>query len=195
MLATVLALALTSTPPPLVTTEGVALDESGRAPWSAPPIGVQLDVGVPDGIGASLVYTPGRYLRLSVGGLSNGVGAGVRAGAALIAFPTSIFRPLLGIDGGWTAGGQLAWLPQLLDDEATRTAISGLSIGFVNAQLGFELGSKHVAFTLRAGLSYVEARAPSQSYSSGGTSTVTVSGLGVTGFIPSARLGFIFCFG
>ncbi len=195
MLAAALALALTAAPPPLVTAEGVTLEEDGRAPWSAPPVGIQLDVGVPDGIGASLVYTPGRYLRLSVGGLSNGVGAGVRAGATLVAFPTSIFRPLLGVDGGFVSGGHLAWLPPLLDDEAARTAITGVSVGFVNAQLGFELGSKHVAFTLRAGLSYVELVAPKQSYSTGGVSTVTVSGLALTGFIPSARLGLLFCFG
>lgn len=87
MLVAALALALTSAPPPLVTTEGIVLDEDGRAPWAAPPVGVQLDVGVPDGIGASLVYTPGRSLRLLVGGLGNGVGAGGRAGVLLVAFP------------------------------------------------------------------------------------------------------------
>lgn len=195
MLVAALALALTATAPPLVTTEGVALEEDGRAPWVAPPVGVQLDVGAPDGIGVSLVYTPGRYLRLQVGGLSNGVGAGVRAGLLLVAFPTSFFRPLLGVDGGWVFGGQLAWLPALLEDEVARTAITGMSVGFANAHLGFELGSKHVALTLRAGLSWVELRAPSQRYSAGGTSTVTVDGLSVRGFIPSARLGLLFCFG
>jgi hypothetical protein len=194
MLVAALALTLT-TLPPLVTAEGVTLEENGAAPWSAPPIGIQLDVGVPDGIGASLVYTPGRYLRLLVGGLSNGVGAGVRAGAQLVAFPTSIFRPLLSVDAGWVFGGQLAWLPPLLDDEVARKAISGMTVGFANVQLGFELGSKHFAVTLRAGLSYVELRAPSQSYAAGGASTLTLNGLSVTGFVPSARLGLLFSFG
>jgi hypothetical protein len=102
---------------------------------------------------------------------------------------------VLGVDGGWVFGGHLAWLPSLLTDEAARTAISGMTVGFANAQVGFELGSKHVAVTLRAGLSYVELRAPSQSYSAGGASTVTVDGLSIRGFIPSARLGLLFCFG
>lgn len=181
--------------PPLVTAEGVALDEAGRKPWSAPFIGVQLDVGVPDGIGASLVVTPGRFFRVSVGGLSNGLGAGVRLGMTLVAFPTSIFRPILGVDGGYVFGGQAAWLPELIEDEAVRSAISFVNLGFVNAQLGFELGSKNVAFTLRAGLSYIDAGFAPQRFSTGGASTLTSSGVGIKGFIPSARLGFIFLFG
>ena len=195
MLTVALALALASSPPPLVTAEGVALEEDGRIPWSAPPVGVQLDVGVPDGIGVSLVITPGRYLRLSVGGLSNGVGAGVRAGVALVAFPTSLFRPLLGVDGGYVFSGPLAWLPQLITDQSVRAAVTGLTVGFVSAQAGFELGSKHVAFTLRAGFSYVDAGVPSRTFATGNATTVTAQGLVVTGVIPSARLGFLFSFG
>lgn len=195
MLTFALAVALASSPPPLVTAEGVTLDEDGRIPWSAPPVGVQLDVGVPDGIGVSLVITPGRYLRLAVGGLSNGVGTGGRAGLQLIAFPTSLFRPLLGIDGGYVFGGQLAWLPQLITDKSVRAMVTGLTVGFASAQAGFELGSKHLAFTLRAGFSYVEAGAPSQTYATGNATTVTARGLVITGVIPSARLGFLFSFG
>lgn len=195
MLSLVLALSLT-TSPPLVTAEGVTLDEEGRIPWSAPPVGLQLDVGVPDGLGASLVVTPGRFFRLSVGGLSNGVGAGVRLGVMLVAFPSSLFRPLLGVDAGYVFGGALAWLPQLLTDTAVRTAVTGATVGFANAQVGFELGSKHVAFTLRGGLSYVGvSMPPSQTFSTGGASTITAHGVAITGFIPSARLGFLFSFG
>lgn len=188
--AALAALALTAAPP-LVTAEGVTLEDDGRAPWSAPFVGVQIDLGLPDGIGASLVVTPGRFLRISVGGLSNGVGAGVRLGAELVAFPSSPFRPLLGVDGGYVFGGQGAWLPQLIDDAQVRNAITGLNVGFVDAQVGFELGSKNVAFTLRGGLAYVDVGMGSQTIST----TVTARGLAVTGFIPSARLGFVFSFG
>ena len=189
-----LAFALTAAPP-LVTAEGITLEEDGRAPWSAPPVGVQLDVGFPDGLGASLVVTPGRFFRLSVGGLSNGVGAGVRLGMMLVAFPTSLFRPFLAVDGGYVFGGQGVWLPQLITDAATRNAITGANIGFADAQVGFELGSKHVAFTLRGGLSYVDVGVANQTIRTGGASTVTAQGLAIRGFIPSARLGFLFSFG
>lgn len=192
--AALAALALTSAPP-LVTAEGVTLESDGRAPWSAPFVGVQLDVGAPDGLGASLVITPGRFLRLSVGGLSNGVGAGVRFGVMLVAFPSSVFRPLLGVDGGYVFGGEAAWLPQLIENAQLRAVVTGVNVGFGTAQVGFELGSKNFAFTLRAGLAYVDVGLGSQSLSTGGTSSVSASGLSIKGVIPSARLGFIFSFG
>jgi hypothetical protein len=194
LVAAFTSLALAATPP-LVTAEGIALEESGKAPWTAPFFGVQLDVGAPDGIGASLVATPGRYLRVHAGGLNNGVGSGVRLGVTLLAFPRSIFRPLLGLDAGYVFGGQAAWLPQLIEDAQVRAAISGFNVGFANAQVGFELGSKHVAFTLRAGLSYVDVSLAPQQLDTGLGSSVSLMGLGLRGFIPSARLGFLFMFG
>lgn len=194
LFAAVTAVALASSPP-LVTTEGVTLDETGKAPFEAPFFGVQIDAGAPDGIGASLVITPGRFLRLHVGGLTNGVGSGARVGVMLLAFPTFAFRPFLGVDGGYVAGGVGAWLPQMLTDASLRNAITGVSVAFANAQVGFELGSKNVALTLRAGLSYVDLGANNQSITTGVNSSVTVSGIAVHGFIPSARFGFIFNFG
>lgn len=194
MLAAALALVLTA-PPPLVTTEGVTLDAQGRAPGELPLLGVQVDVGLPDGIGASAIVTPGRFLRLHVGGLNNGLGSGARVGATLIAFPTWAFRPLLGIDAGYVFGGAGAWLPGLVPEGSIRTALSGVSVGFVNAQVGLELGSKNFAFTLRGGVSYVDVTMPSQSIATGVAASVTASGLTLHGFIPSARLGFIVCFG
>lgn len=194
MLNVALAVALAAAPP-LVTAEGVALEEDGRAPFTAPFIGVQVDVGAPDGIGASLVVTPGRFLRLSLGGLSNGVGAGMRVGATLVSFPTSSLRPLVGVDAGYVFGGEAAWLPQLIEDPAVRAAITGATVGFVNAQVGVEIGSKHFAFTLRGGISYVDIGARNQTLSTGGASTVTAQGITVKGFLPSARVGLLFCFG
>lgn len=181
--------------PPLVTAEGVALEESGRAPWTAPFIGVQLDVGAPDGIGASMVVTPGRFLRLTAGGLNNGVGTGVRLGVMLVAFPRFAFRPTLGLDAGYVFGGQGEWLPRLIQNEQLRGALTGVNVAFVNAQVGFELGSKHVAIFLRAGLSYVDLTLGAQRLDTSATSAVTVQGLTLNGFLPSARLGFIFMFG
>lgn len=190
--ATLAALALAATPP-LVTAEGITLDAEGRRPESMPFLGVQVDVGVPDGIGASLVGSPVRYLRLSLGGLSNGVGAGVRLGATLVAFPSSVFRPLLGVDGGYVFGGQAAWLPDLIPDATVRSLVTGANVAFGSAQVGFELGSKNFAFTLRGGLAYVDVGLPSQTFQAQGAS-FTAQGLSFRGIIPSARLGFLVCF-
>lgn len=195
MLFAAVTAAVLASAPPLVTTEGVTLDEAGKAPFSAPFFGVQIDAGAPDGIGASLVLTPGRFLRVQLGGLTNGVGSGVRLGVMLMAFPSFVFRPFIGLDGGYVFGGLGQWLPQLIQDTSLRSAVTGVSVGFGNAQVGFELGSKNFALTLRAGMSYVDVGLANQSISTGGTSSVSVSGLALRGFIPSARLGFIFCFG
>jgi hypothetical protein len=194
MLVELMSLAF-SLAPPLVTTEGVTLDEAGRAPVTLPFVGVQLDVGVPDGLGASLVVTPARFLRLHVGGLNNGVGSGARLGAWLVAFPSGPFRPLVGFDAGYVFGGQGAWLPQLVSDATARQVIDGLTVGFVNAHVGFELGSKNVAFTLRAGLSYIDVSGGSLAFATSARSQVNADGLTLTGLIPSARLGFLICFG
>lgn len=199
MLCALAAFAL-AVAPPLVTVEGEPLEFAVNRvapgpPPSFPVIGVQVDVGAPDGIGLSLVMTPGRFVRLSIGGLSNGVGAGVRLGAMLVAFPSSVFRPLLGVDGGYVIGGQAVWLPQLIQDGAVRNAISGLNVGFVNAQAGFELGSKNVALTLRVGVSYVDVAVGNQTFATGNGSTLTAQHIALKGFLPSARLGFLFSFG
>ncbi|HEY0881720.1 MAG TPA: hypothetical protein VGD87_09325 [Archangium sp.] len=194
LLAAVSSLFLAAAPP-LVTAEGVALEESGKTPWAAPFFGVQIDAGAPDGIGASLVATPGRYLRISAGGLNNGVGSGVRLGFQLLAFPQMAFRPLLSLDAGYVFGGYGAWLPQMIEDPMIRSAVTGLNVAFGNAQIGFEIGSKHFAVTLRAGLAYVDVSVAPQSLETGANTTVSLNGISLKGFLPSARLGFLFMFG
>lgn len=193
MLPVVLALTLSSAPP-LVTAEGVTLEPDGREPFRAPLIGLQLDAGFPDGLGASLVVTPIRFLRVHAGGLNNGAGSGVRFGAMLLAFPSWAFRPFLGADGGYVFAGVGAWLVPMLSDPTLKTALQTMNVGFVNAHVGFELGSKDVALTLRGGFSYVALDTGSQAIATGASSTVTISGAAVTGVVPSARIGFIFHF-
>ena len=66
-----------------------------------------------------------------------------------MAFPRSVFRPLIGVDAAYVFGGQGAWLPQLISNKAWRNSITGVNVGFLDAHVGFELGSKNVAFTLQ----------------------------------------------
>lgn len=168
--------------------------EAPRQSHALPFFGVQVDVGAPDGIGASLVATPVPFFRLHAGGLTNGIGAGVRLGLMVVPFPRSVFRPLVGVDGGYVFGGLGDWLPQLIENASLRSAVTGATVAFINGQVGFELGSEHVAFMLRVGLSYVDVSLASQTLSLGDTTTVSARGIALRGFIPSARLGFIFCF-
>ena len=180
--------------PPLVTAEGVTLEPDGRTPFQAPFVGVQLDVGLPDGLGASLVITPHRFVRVHAGGLNNGAGSGVRFGAMLLAFPAWVFRPYLAADAGYVFAGVGAWLTPMLSDPTLKSALEKMSVGFVNAHVGFELGSKDVAITLRGGFSYVAMDTGSQAIATGASSTVTTSGIALHGIVPSARIGFLFNF-
>lgn len=175
---------------------GLPPSVAAPTPASAPPaVSLQLDAGAPDGLGASLVVRTGRFIRLSGGGLTNGLGTGFRLGVLIIAVPTAAFRPLLGLDAGQVFGGQLAWLPPLLADERLRTALSGVSVGFVNAHAGFEVGSRHLALQLRAGVSYIDIDQAGLTLATGTTSSLSFGGVTVRGIVPSARLGLLVSFG
>jgi hypothetical protein len=163
---------------------------------AAPPrLGVQLDVGLPDGLGASLAYMPAASLRLHLGGVNNGLGSGFRGGAVLLAFPSLAWRPLLGVEGGSIVGGPGAWLPEFVPDPIVRAVLSGASVTFVNTQLGFELGSRHVALVVRAGMSWVRVTPRDQEFPLGDAGVLRLGGLSLSGFIPSARIGLLVCFG
>lgn len=175
-------------------TVNLAADEV-RPGASHPFFGVVLDVGFPDGAAAGIVVMPLSFLRLQLAGLTNGLGTGVRIGAALVAFPTWVVRPTLGVDGGYTFGGVGAWLLGYVSDETLKTALSKVSVGFVTAHAGLELGSKHFALTLQAGASWVDVNPGVLVVNLGSGASMKATGLSLHGFVPSARVGFIWCFG
>jgi hypothetical protein len=138
---------------------------------------------------------PVSFLRLEAGALSNGVGVGVRGGATLVAFPSGVVRPTLGVEGGYTWGGRGMWALEFIADANLKAALSNLDVAFVTARLGVELGSRNFAFTLQVGASYLDARLGVQTLDFGGGVTLQATGTRLHGFIPSARLGLLFCFG
>jgi hypothetical protein len=201
MFAPLLALLLSAPPvgvspqPPLLTAEGSSLGTDGKARTDLPFLAVSVDVGVPDGIGASLVVMPVSFLRIHLGGLTNGVGAGVRLGATLVAFPTWPVRPLLSVDAGYVFGGHAPWVLEYVADPTLRAALSQVSAGFLNAHAGLELGGRNVALVLRGGVSWIDLDLGAQSVALGGGVTVTANSSSVRGFIPSARIGLMISFG
>jgi hypothetical protein len=201
MLAALLALLLSasgaglSPQPPLLTAEGSSLGADGKTLTDLPFLAVSVDVGVPDGIGASLVVMPVSFLRIHLGGLTNGVGAGVRLGATLLAFPTWPVRPLLAVDAGYVFGGHAPWVLEYVSDPSLRAALSQVSAGFLNAHAGLELGGRNVALVLRGGVSWIDLDLGAQAVDLGGGVTVTANSSSVRGFIPSARIGLMISFG
>jgi hypothetical protein len=173
---------------PLVTAEG---DLAGHR--NHPFIGVQADVGLPDGAGAALQVMPLSWLRLHVGGLATLSGAGLRAGVTLVAFPTMSVRPLLGVDVGYSFTGSAKWLPFLGTLPVLDTALAQVSYAFGSAHLGFEIGSANVAFVIRGGLSYLDLSFAGPRLDLGGT-LLSASSMSVRGVIPSARVGLMVAF-
>jgi hypothetical protein len=181
--------------PPLVTAEGERLSDEGKRVTDMPFIAVTIDAGLPDGIGASLVVMPVSFLRIHLGGLTNGLGAGVRVGATVLAFPTWPVRPLLNVEGGYVFGGYAPWALDSVTDPTLKAVLDHANIGFASAHLGLELGSRNIAFVLRGGISWIDVDLGGQSIDLGGGVKVTSQSTTVRGFIPSARLGFMVSFG
>ncbi len=158
-----------------------------------PLLGVQADVGLPDGVGASMLVMPWSWLRLHVGGLATLSGAGLRAGVTLVAFPSMGVRPLLAVDVGYSFMGSAKWLPVVGTLPVLDTALAQVSYAFGSAHLGFEIGSANVAFVIRGGLSYVDLSFAGPRLDIEGAS-LTASSMSVRGIIPSARVGLLFAF-
>jgi hypothetical protein len=176
-------------PAPLVTSEGGV----AGAEESHPFIGVQGDVGLPDGAGASLLVMPVSWLRLHVGGLATLSGSGIRAGVTVVAFPKSGVRPMLGVDGGYAFSGNATWIPYLGTLPLLSRSLENVSYVWSSAQIGFELGSPHFSIVLRGGLSYVDLTFAGPRVELGGT-TLTASSMSLRGIVPSARVGLMIAF-
>ena len=90
------------------TVQAAELTTINRAPAAMPAsklpaFGVMADVGLPDGVGASLVYRPAKWLRVTGGGTYNMISSGLRAGASLLPFG---WGPSLTVEGGHYFDGQ-----------------------------------------------------------------------------------------
>lgn len=181
--------------PPLVATERTDWSEEERPAAKHPFFGVTVDAGFPDGVAAGLLVMPLSLLRIHLAVLTNGLGVGARLGATLVGFPTWVVRPTLGVDGGYTFGGVVPWLLGYVGDEMLKTALAKVSVGFVTARGGFELGSKNVALTVQGGVSWIDVNLGAQTADLGGGVSVKATGSSVRGFVPSVRLGLLFCFG
>jgi hypothetical protein len=133
--------------------------------------GLQLavDAGVPDGLGVGLALAPVPHVRVSVSGLTNIMGAGIRGGLSLVPFASWTLHPILSLDWGRYFTGDARMF--------VAEAPAKLTYDFVDATLGLELMFRVVV--LRAG---------------GGVARIWAPDVGVDGTLPAAKLALAFRF-
>lgn len=147
----------------------VALALAAGEGAAEPGLGVQADVGLPDGGGVAVVVRPVSRARLAVGVGHNGIARGMRAGLTLAPL-RSWFTPIVAADVGRYPEGDI---PMLEGERAGYRYAAG--------RLGFELGRERVTFFIHAGMSRVWGQFQDES---AGTVDLTITSV-------SARLGFI----
>ena len=167
----------------------------GEAPQSPQPkLGVLVDAGFPDGIGASVLVAPARGVRLQLGGLTNGLASGVRFGLTLYLLPSffEAVRPGVVLETGWAFDNRAAWAARLVPDAEAAAVLASTTARFASAQVGLEFGSRYFSLVLRGGVAWLEIAAENPAAVSALLASV---GLRRAGLVPTGKLGIMVCFG
>ena len=174
-----------------------------RAPAATAPalpaVGVMADVGLPDGAGASLVYRPMKWLRVTGGGTYNMISSGLRAGASLLPFG---WGPSLTVEGGHYFDGDANGLVRKFAGSSyqSNAVLERVGYDYANAHLGLDLGYRRVTFFIHGGMSFIRAsvhnvdqaiQSDAGSSSSSGTTVAIKQDPIIRAFTPSAKLGLI----
>jgi hypothetical protein len=157
------------------------------------------DVGLPDGAGASLVYRPLKWLRVTGGGTYNMISSGVRAGASLLPFG---WGPSLTLEGGHYFDGDANGLVRKFAGSSyqSNAVLERVGYDYANAHVGLDLGYRRVTFFIHAGMSFIRAsvhnvdqaiQSDSASSSSSSTTVAVKQDPIIRAFTPSAKLGLI----
>jgi hypothetical protein len=176
---------------------------------SLPSFGIMADAGIPDGMQASLVLRPWKALRMSVGGGYNMISKGVRLGATLLPFgrgPSGTIEVGHYFEGNANSAAAKFFGPGITDSDLA-PALERVGYDFANAQLGLDLGYKHVTFFVHGGMSYIRShiynvdalinnKTPSiNGQNSNGTEFSIPQGANVKVIGPSGKVGLIVYFG
>jgi hypothetical protein len=164
-------------------------------------VGLMVDAGVPEGLGASLVYRPHGLLRLHVGGGHNlAAGPGVNAGLSL-RLVDWVIAPSLNVSGGRyfeaNANGTVGML--VGDPQLDSPVLREVGYYYTSGHVGLEFGAETVTVFLHAGMSVVRARIHNLeavvAAANDSDATISISEdprVVVAG--PTARAGLIFYF-
>jgi len=174
--------------------EGAGQVESAAEP-RRPMLGAQIDAGLPEGFGASLVFRPWYFVRAHVGGVTNTASGGILGGVTLIPFRWYLTPTLSGEIGHLFEGNLNGTLSPILDKaQIPEGALDRVSYTYYTAQLGLEIGApdRFVVY-LRGGVSRVDATMQGPKKVNGNT-TVDPGPVNVGVTIPSAKVGLLLYF-
>lgn len=193
--------------PPATETAAAA---SSTPAYEEPPLnwGLLVDAGIPDGAGASIVFRPMTWLRLTAGGTHNLVSPGVRGGVSVVPFYFP-FTPSLNLEvGHFFAGDVRPILQQAFCPEGTcpggtafpvdNQLLQQVSYQYGNAHLGLEFGlPRNFIIFLRAGISYLQTTLigfQQVLQDATGDTTLVAQDLNIKLTAPSLKLGVLVYF-
>jgi hypothetical protein len=166
--------------------------------------GLDLALGVPDGVGAAAVFRPMTWLRLNAGATWNVVSFGVRGGVSVVPF-YYLFSPSLNLEVGHFFSGDITpILQQAFPPGSPYTVpdsrlLKEVAYDYVNGSLGLEFGiPKTFAIYLRGGLSYIQTTLRGfqelVQEAAGGDPNITALDLNIRLVAPGLKLGVIVYF-
>jgi hypothetical protein len=139
---------------------GRAESKEGSSGSDLPLLGVMLDAGFPDGIGASAVARPIWFTRFYAGPTYNFIAPGLRLGGTLVPFHfflTPTFTAEYGHAFRGNASKLVASFGKL--DAAEKKVLGDVGYDYLSLQVGIETGSPRTfAWFVRAGLGWVWTR-------------------------------------
>jgi hypothetical protein len=160
-LAMFVALALlVATTPTVADNSSSPRAETHATAEEVPHFALLVDIGVPQGVGASLGWRPWSWFRVHGGPATNGISLGWRGGLSLVPFG-GVFRPILTFGAGRFAEGDARRLLRAFapDLQQVERALPSVGYEFTLAHVGFELGSPSaVSFFLCGGVSRTALR-------------------------------------
>jgi hypothetical protein len=159
-------------------------------------VGLKLDAGGPDGLGASVLLRPASFLRFEVGGTTDLAAPGVRAGIA-ISVPWYV-SPALCVEAGHQWPGDLNKVVASISGSDPRLALlKRFSYSYANLHAGLELGNPNwLMLTFHAGYSYFVTRTSGLAdYVAQQDPALRVAGEAtIRAWVPSAKVGLLFYF-
>ena len=166
------------------------------SPKRLPRFGVMADVGLPDGLIASLTIRPWKWLRLAAGGGTNFVSGGWRAGITLLPLGEG---PSASFEYGGYQEGDANPLSRTVGFGSS-PALQRFGYQYMNAHLGLDLGSRRCVFFIHGGITMLRGQihnldasipATNADNTSGTTEVVVRQDPNAKAVGPSLKLGLI----